>query len=131
MSRMLTGCRSLLRCGCARAADDARDLAALDDESRFRRSDRDLIFHRTRGRAFARGHFLDVHHLAYDPTEGHDLVAALDRPQRLLLLLLLCRLRADEQEVEDREDEDDLDQEGRHRSEAAGYLQGEESGENS
>src|SRR5947207_8018724 len=111
MSRMLTGPRSLLCCGCARAADDARDLSALDDESRLGGLDRDLVLHRPRGRALAGDDLLDVHDLADDPAEGDDLVAALDRAQRLLVLLLLLRLRADEEEVEDRQDQRHLDEE--------------------
>src|SRR6187455_1387929 len=78
MSRMLTGRRSLLRGGCARAAGDTRDLAALDHEARLRRPDRDLVLHRARGRAFAGSHFLHMHHLADDAAEGHDPVTPLD-----------------------------------------------------
>src|SRR5947208_265817 len=117
MSRMLTAPRSLLD-GCARAADDPRDLAALDDEPGLRRLDRDLVLQRARRRAFAGGHFADVHHLADDAAEGDDPIAALDRAQCLLVLLLLLCLRTDEEEVEDAKDQDDLDQEGRQRSRA-------------
>src|SRR5215218_9640702 len=112
MSRMLTGRRSLLGGrGCSRAADDAGDLAALDDQSRLRRLDRDVILHRARGGALARDDLLDVDHLADDPTEGDDLIATLHRAQRLFVLLLLLRLRADQKEVEDGEDQRHLDQE--------------------
>src|SRR5829696_7410772 len=130
MSRMLTGCRSLL--GSWRAhANDAGDLPALDDESRLGGLDGDLVFHRPRGRALAGGDFLDVHHLADDAAEGDDLVSALDRAQRRLVLLLLLRLRADQEEVEDRQDQRHLDEERRHRSEAtATGLQDEERWEN-
>src|SRR5215207_4868964 len=131
MSRMLTGRRLLLGGhGRSRAADDARDLAALDDEARLGRLDGDVILQRPRGGTLARDDLLDVDHLADDPAEGDDLIAALDRAQRRLVLPLLLRLRADEEEVEDREDQRHLDQERRHRSEAPG-LQGEESGEDS
>src|SRR5215213_9487324 len=131
MSRMLTGRRSLLgRRGCSRSADDARDLSALDDEARLGRLDGDVILQRPRGGAFARRDFLDVDHLADDPTEGDDLIAALDRTQGILVLPLLLRLWADEEEVEDREDQRHLDQERRHRSEATG-LEDEESGDDS
>src|SRR5687768_1369485 len=128
MSRMLTGAGSLLRChGCARPADDARDLAALDDEPRLRRFDRDLILHRARRGSLAGGQLLDVHHLAHDPAERDDLIAALDGAQRRFVLLPLLGLRADEEEVEDRQDQRDLDQERRERSEAAAAgLQDEE-----
>src|SRR3954465_4955015 len=132
MSRMLTAPRSLLGWR-ARAADDARDLAALDDETRLRGLDRDLVLHRTRRRAFARGDLADVYYLAEDATKGDDPIAALDRAERLLVLLLLLRLRADEEEVEDAQDQDDLDEEGReraHAASAAAELEQEERGEN-
>jgi hypothetical protein len=126
---MLTGRRSLLRCRRARAADDARDLAALDDEPRLGGLDRDLVLHRARCRTLADDQLLDVHHLADDAAEGDDLVAALDRAQRLFVLLLLLLLRANEEEVEDREDQRHLDEERRHRSEAtAAGLEDEECG---
>ena len=89
MSRMLTRCRSLLCCGRARTADDARDAAALDDQSRLGRLDRDAVLHRARGRCPRRVGFLDVHHFADDAAGGDDLVAALDRAQRGLVLLPL------------------------------------------
>src|SRR5215203_596344 len=111
MSRTLTGRRSLLggrrR---SRSADDARDLAALDDEARLGGLDGDVIIQRPRGGALARHDLLDVNHLADDPAEGDDLIAALDRAQRLLVLSLLLLLRTDEKEVEDREDQRHLDQ---------------------
>src|SRR5688500_3066648 len=87
MSRMLTACRSLLCCWRTRTADDARDLAPLDDQSRLGRLDRDLILHGTRGRALADDGLLDVHHLANDAAEGDVLVAALDRAQRSFMHL--------------------------------------------
>src|SRR5215213_3619203 len=91
MSRMLTGCRSLLCCWRGRTAHDTRDLASLDHQARLGRLDRDLVLHRPCGRTLARGDFLDVHHLAHDATERDDLVSALDGPQRRLVLLLLLR----------------------------------------
>src|SRR3954465_11139063 len=82
MSRMLTTPCSLLD-GRAGAADDARDLASLDDEPRLRRLDRDLVVHRAGRRAFARGHLADVHHFSEDSTERDDAIAALERAQLL------------------------------------------------
>src|SRR6478609_2431590 len=131
MSRMLTVPRSLLRGGRARAADDARDLAALDDEAGLRRLDRDLVLHRPRRRAFAGDRLPDVHDLADDAAGGDDPVAALDGAQCLLVLLPLLLLRTDEEEVEDAQDQYDLDQEGRQRAcAAATELEERERGEN-
>src|SRR6185312_7534388 len=78
MSRMLTRRRSLLGRRSARAANDARDLPALDDEPRFGGLDRDLVLHRTRRRTLADDRLLDVHHLTDDAAERDDLVSALD-----------------------------------------------------
>src|SRR5918993_287222 len=112
MSRTLRGRRPLLGARRrSRSADDARDLAALDDEARLGGLDGDVILQRPRGGTLA-GHGLpDVNYLADDPAEGDDLIAALDRAQRLFVLPLLLRLRAYEEEVEDREDQRHLNQE--------------------
>jgi len=126
---MLTAPRPLLR-GSVRRGHDARDLAALDDDSRLGRLDRDLVLHRTRRRTFSGGYLPDVHDLADDAAAGDDPIAALDAAQCLLVLLPLLLLRADEEEVEDAQDEDDLDQEVRRTRAGTTELEECERGEN-
>ena len=109
-------------------------MRAIRPRSTMSRDSADLIvivvLHRARLVAIGGNDLLHVDHFADDAARRHDLVAALDVPQRFLVLLLLRLLRPDEQEVEDAEDGDELNEKGRQApAAAAAELEGEKRGE--
>src|SRR5690606_5303124 len=87
--RIVSSAIPLSALGLLGRGEDARDLRPRDDDARvLARLDGDAVV-------------LHVHDLADDAAVGHDLVAALERAQHLLVPLLRLALRPDDEQPED------------------------------